>query len=149
MKLTRKSLEKGSKRGYLDGQMLIATPTMEDEHFARSLIYVCAHSSEGAMGIVVNQPAANIADHIPNVNIKTFGMCKAPTNPQVVTATAAALGVLTPQPCVPATPAPWAPGAATVMIANQPALDSTSKCNCTWLGVIEITDPGQTTTDIP
>jgi putative transcriptional regulator len=40
--------------------MLIATPTMQDERFARSLIYVCAHSSEGAMGIIVNQPAANI-----------------------------------------------------------------------------------------
>ena len=50
----------GPKRGYLDGQMLIAMPTMRDERFARSLIYVCAHSSEGAMGIVVNQPAENI-----------------------------------------------------------------------------------------
>jgi putative transcriptional regulator len=50
----------GTGRGYLDGQMLIAMPSMRDERFARSLIYVCAHSSEGAMGIVVNQPAANI-----------------------------------------------------------------------------------------
>ena len=50
----------GPKRGYLDGQMLIAMPTMRDERFVRSLIYVCAHSSEGAMGIVVNQPAENI-----------------------------------------------------------------------------------------
>jgi putative transcriptional regulator len=49
-----------SGRGYLDGQMLIAMPTMRDERFARSVIYVCAHSSEGAMGIVVNQPVANI-----------------------------------------------------------------------------------------
>jgi putative transcriptional regulator len=48
------------KRGYLDGQMLIAMPSMRDERFARTLIYICAHSSEGAMGIVVNQPAANI-----------------------------------------------------------------------------------------
>jgi putative transcriptional regulator len=48
------------QRGYLDGQMLIAMPTMRDERFARTLIYICAHSSEGAMGIVVNQPAANI-----------------------------------------------------------------------------------------
>jgi putative transcriptional regulator len=47
-------------RGYLDGQMLIAMPAMSDERFNRSLIYVCAHSNEGAMGIVVNQPAANI-----------------------------------------------------------------------------------------
>ena len=49
------------KRGYLDGQMLIAMPSMGDERFARSVIYVCAHSTEGAMGIVVNQPAANIS----------------------------------------------------------------------------------------
>jgi putative transcriptional regulator len=46
--------------GYLDGQMLIAMPAMSDERFSRSVIYVCAHSSEGAMGIVVNQAAANI-----------------------------------------------------------------------------------------
>src|SRR5216110_13232 len=52
---------KTGKRGYLDGQMLIAMPTMGDERFARSVIYVCAHSSEGAMGIVVNQPAAHIS----------------------------------------------------------------------------------------
>ena len=59
MKVTTKK-GGGPKRGYLDGQMLIAMPAMRDERFARSLIYVCAHSSEGAMGIVVNQPAANI-----------------------------------------------------------------------------------------
>src|SRR4029078_3187239 len=47
------------KRGYLDGQMLIAMPSMGDERFARSVIYVCAHSPEGAMGIIVNQTAAN------------------------------------------------------------------------------------------
>jgi putative transcriptional regulator len=51
---------RGRGRGYLDGQMLIAMPAMADDRFARSLIYVCAHSSEGAMGIVVNHPAPNI-----------------------------------------------------------------------------------------
>jgi putative transcriptional regulator len=60
MQLGRKKREKTSARGYLDGQMLIAMPTMRDERFLRSVIYVCAHSTEGAMGIVVNQPAANI-----------------------------------------------------------------------------------------
>jgi putative transcriptional regulator len=55
------STRRGGKRGYLDGQMLIAMPTMGDERFSRSLIYVCAHSSEGAMGIVVNQPAPHIS----------------------------------------------------------------------------------------
>jgi len=60
MKPSRKSGQKAPARGYLDGQMLIAMPAMSDERFARSLIYVCAHSSEGAMGIVVNQAAQNI-----------------------------------------------------------------------------------------
>jgi len=52
---------KVAKRGYLDGQMLIAMPSMGDDRFARSVIYVCAHSTEGAMGIVVNQPAPHIS----------------------------------------------------------------------------------------
>src|SRR6202790_1209736 len=60
MKLPRGTSGKGRGRGYLDGQMLIAMPAMMDERFVRSLIYVCAHSSEGAMGIVVNHPAPNI-----------------------------------------------------------------------------------------
>lgn len=60
MNAVRRTAEKPSRRGYLDGQMLIAMPTMRDERFSRSLIYICAHSSEGAMGIVVNHPAGNI-----------------------------------------------------------------------------------------
>ena len=60
MRVGRKKSEKLSGRGYLDGQMLIAMPTMRDERFTRSVIYVCAHSTDGAMGIIVNQPAANI-----------------------------------------------------------------------------------------
>ena len=60
MKLPRKTSEQGPARGYLDGQMLIAMPAMNDERFTRSVIYVCAHSSEGAMGIVVNRRAGNI-----------------------------------------------------------------------------------------
>lgn len=46
--------------GYLDGQLLIAMPIMDDERFARAVIYVCAHSSEGAMGIIVNRPAGSL-----------------------------------------------------------------------------------------
>ncbi|TWB94809.1 putative transcriptional regulator [Bradyrhizobium macuxiense] len=46
--------------GYLDGQMLIAMPVMNDPRFERSVIYMCAHSSEGAMGIIVNRPAGSI-----------------------------------------------------------------------------------------
>lgn len=61
MRMTRKALEKSTARGYLDGQMLIASPSMADERFSRSVIYICAHSSEGAMGIVVNHPAPHIS----------------------------------------------------------------------------------------
>lgn len=46
--------------GYLDGQLLVAMPTMTDPRFERSVIYVCAHSPEGAMGIIVNQAKPNI-----------------------------------------------------------------------------------------
>ena len=60
MKLPRGTTGKSRRRGYLDGQMLIAMPTMGDERFSRSLIYICAHSAEGAMGIIVNHPAPNI-----------------------------------------------------------------------------------------
>lgn len=59
-KLSRGTSAKPRSRGYLDGQMLIAMPAMGDERFSRSLIYICAHSSEGAMGIVVNHLAPNI-----------------------------------------------------------------------------------------
>ena len=95
------------------------------------------------------QPAATIMDHIPITNIVPFGMCMSPANPAVAAATTAAMGVLTPMPCVPVTPAPWAPGAVTVMIANQSALDDVSICNCTWGGVIKINFAGQATTQIP
>ena len=62
MSASRKSTASAtpSARGYLDGQMLIAMPAMSDERFERAVIYVCAHSTEGAMGIVVNHPARNI-----------------------------------------------------------------------------------------
>jgi len=46
--------------GYLDGQILVAMPTIQDDRFARTVIYMCAHSSEGAMGIVINKPAPNV-----------------------------------------------------------------------------------------
>lgn len=94
-------------------------------------------------------PAANIMDHKPMVNIMPFGMCSSMANPAVAGATAAALGVLTPMPCVPATAAPWAPGAPTVMIAKMPALDNVSKCICSFGGVIAFTNPGTVKTMIP
>jgi putative transcriptional regulator len=71
MKLPRGTSGKNRRRGYLDGQMLIAMPAMGDERFSRSLIYICAHSSEGAMGIIVNHPAPNInfSDLLVKLNV--------------------------------------------------------------------------------
>ena len=47
--------KKTAVRGFLDDQFLIAMPGMKDDRFARSVIYVCAHSDEGAMGLIINQ----------------------------------------------------------------------------------------------
>lgn len=46
---------------YLDGQMLVAMPGMSDDRFARAVIYVCAHSPDGAMGIIVNHPVRRVS----------------------------------------------------------------------------------------
>jgi len=94
-------------------------------------------------------PAANILDNIPNTNILPFGVCTSLANPAVAAATAAAFGVLTPQPCIPVTPAPWAPGSPTVMIKNMPALNNSSKLMCTWAGIISINLAGQFTVNVP
>ncbi len=94
-------------------------------------------------------PAANIMDNKPAVNIMPFGMCSSLANPTVASATTAALGVLTPMPCVPVTPAPWVVGSPTALIGNMPALDSQSKLMCAWGGIIQITNPGQFTVSTP
>ena len=86
--------------------------------------------------------AANIMDCVPMANTPTFGMCMSPANPMVIAATAAALGVLTPMPCIPVT-TPWMPGSPTVLVRNFPALDASSKCMCAYAGEITIT-----TTDV-
>ncbi|MEI6063835.1 MAG: DUF4280 domain-containing protein [Pseudanabaena sp. ELA748] len=93
--------------------------------------------------------AASIMDFAPIANIPPFGMCSSPANPMVIAATAAALGVLTPMPCIPVTVAPWVPGSPTVLINNFPALNNSSKCICTWGGVISINFAGQVTVQIP
>ena len=97
----------------------------------------------------LNMPAATIMDHIPGANIIPFGMCSAPSNPQVAAATTAAAGVLTPQPCIPVTAAPWIPGSPTVLISKKPALNSTCQLMCTWGGAITITSAGQATVNVP
>lgn len=92
---------------------------------------------------LTTMPIANIMDNKPMVNIMPFAMCTSMANPQVASATAAAMGVLTPMPCVPNTASPWVPGSPTVLIANQPALNNTSKLMCNFGGIIQIINPGQ------
>jgi len=93
--------------------------------------------------VLATTPAANIMDNKPIVNIPPFGVCMSPSNPTVAAATAAALGVLTPMPCVPVTAAPWIVGSPTILIGNMPTLDSNSKLMCNWGGVIQFVAPGQ------
>jgi hypothetical protein len=99
--------------------------------------------------MAVSMPAATIMDHAPMLNILPFGMCSSPANPMVAAATAAALGVLTPMPCIPATAAPWVPGAPTALIGGMPALDNNCKLMCNWAGVIQVLAPGEATVLIP
>ena len=94
-------------------------------------------------------PTATIMDNVPVKNIPPFGMCVTQSNPAVAAATAAALGTPTPAPCVPVINAPWAPGSTTIMIGNQPALNDLSKLMCQWGGVIIITNPGNTSVQVP
>ena len=99
---------------------------------------------------VVNMmPLANIMDNKPMVNVMPFGMCSSLANPAVASATAAAWGALTPMPCTPVIPAPWAPGSPTCMIGGKPALNNSCKLNCAYGGVISITNPGQTSINVP
>src|SRR5271155_2659728 len=97
---------------------------MQVVHGAQLLCSFGTSPSSLTIPIVTNRaqatsPSADIQDFIPMTNIMPFGMCMTPSNPQVAAATAAALGVLTPQPCIPATASPWTPGAPTVQISEQ------------------------------
>jgi len=98
-----------------------------------------------------SNPVATVQDMKPQVNLAPFGMCQSPLNPQVAAATAAAAGVLTPQPCIPAASGPWTPGSKSVAIAGPagPALlNDACQCVCQWGGQIKVQDPGQTEIEV-
>jgi len=88
------------------------------------------------------KPAATVYDMQPLVNIAPFGLCQAPANPAVAAATAAAFGVPTPAPCVPATASPWSPGSPTVTVGGQVLLGTSSSLQCSWGGTITLTGSG-------
>jgi len=88
-------------------------------------------------------PVATTMDYVPMLNILPFGVCNSLANPTVASATAAALGVLTPMPCIPVVVAPWTPGSTNTTLTKKPALTDSSQCMCMWGGAITISSPGQ------
>ncbi|HZC72259.1 MAG TPA: DUF4280 domain-containing protein [Jatrophihabitans sp.] len=92
--------------------------------------------------VIEGRPAAVVTDTVTGMNVPPFGMCSSLANPTVAAATSAALGVLTPMPCVPAIVGQWVPGALRTTIGGSRALTSGSMCNCAWGGVITMTMTG-------
>jgi hypothetical protein len=90
----------------------------------------------------VSLPMATVQDYKPLANVLPFAMCRSTANPQVALATAASLGVLTPQPCVPVVLGPWTPGSDVVTVNDLAALTDASVCACAWAGSISVAHPG-------
>ncbi|MGN1231342.1 MAG: DUF4280 domain-containing protein [Anaerotignum sp.] len=92
----------------------------------------------------LSKPIATIMDMAPGSNIPPFGMCSSLANPQVAAATAAALGVLTPQPCMMAPAGPWQAAKPTVLVGGKPILTQECTLLCAMgMGMISIVSPGQ------
>lgn len=121
-------------------------------------IPVCAGAtvqcSFGQAPSVLNVPAGQVtcgtplvkaSDFVPFTNVQPFGACMSLANPTVAAATAAAQGVLTPQPCAPQTVSPWVPGGPVKVTATKlPIVQNTDTLLCLWGGVIRVVTPGQT-----
>lgn len=91
------------------------------------------------------KPIATIQDGQPGVNLPGFGMCTSLANPAVAAATAAALGVLTPQPCSLVPAGTWMAANPKVLVGGMPCLlsDATLLCGL-GVGSIRVVFPGQT-----
>ena len=99
--------------------------------------------------VVINgRPDGVKTDMAPTVNIPPFGMCSSLSNPTVASATSAALGVLTPMPCVPVPAGPWLNAAPKVFIGGQSAISNDSKLMCAWGGQIAVQSAGQTSVQL-
>ena len=93
------------------------------------------------------RPIATIRDMQPGINLPSFGMCTSLANPTVAAATAAALGVLTPQPCTMVPAGTWIASSPKVLIGGTPCLTGDATLVCGFGGgTISIVDPGQTKT---
>ena len=94
--------------------------------------------------MVCGRPAATIMDAKPGVNISSFGLCSSLLNPQVASATAAALGVLTPQPCGFIPGGMWSADKSKIILAGKPVLCNSSRLICGMgQGIITVTTTGQ------
>jgi hypothetical protein len=81
-------------------------------------------------------PGGIMTDIIPIVNIPSFVMCRAPLNPTVIAATAAAMGVPTPGACLPMPVSPWVPPSVNETYAGLPKTTLVGKCVCAFGGII-------------
>ena len=88
-------------------------------------------------------PVAVKSDHVPFLNILPFGMCSNPANPMVIAATAAAMGVLTPVPCIPCTAQEWPGACGRVKIKGKEAINMDSRLQCLYGGCIQAAAPMQ------
>lgn len=95
--------------------------------------------------LVGGMPAGVMTDIVPMLNVPTFGMCQSPANPMFIAATAAAMGVPTPVPCIPVPAGTWLSAEPKVQIGGQSALTADSKLMCAWAGEITVQFPGQIT----
>ncbi len=102
-----------------------------------------AQGLPGVPDTLSTMPAATITEIIPMMNIMPFAMCQSPANPMVAAATAAAMGVLTPMPCIPNVVAPWAPPSAVATANGIPLATAQSTCMCAWAGTISVQMPLQ------
>lgn len=95
--------------------------------------------------LVEGKPAATITDCAANTNVPPFGLCSSLANPAVASATAAAQGVLTPQPCTPVL-TPWTPGVTMALAGGTPLANAACTTTCAFGGAVSMMNPGTTQT---
>lgn len=98
--------------------------------------------------MIEGQPAARITDTVPGLNIKPFGLCRSLLNPAVAAATTAALGVLTPMPCLPVPAGPWLSPVTRTVAGGLPLLGSGGTCLCAFAGTISVQLPAALRTQV-
>ncbi len=96
-----------------------------------------------------NNPVATIMDHVPAVNIASFGMCSSKANPAVAAVIASSNGSIKEAPCLPVLPKQWSPGSKTVRIGGNPVLNDKSTLLCQWSGTIKISKVNHSVCKVP